>query len=268
MMLGLTVQTHRGCPIGCDFCAASLRISPAYKVKPVERVVEEIRTIKQRWPHPFIEFADDNTFVQKKRGWELCEALIPERVRWFTETDISVAEDPELLGLMAASGCAQVLVGLESPDPAVLGGIGMQGAWKQRKSRHYLEAVRRIQDAGITVNGCFILGLDHTDTRSFDAIWAFIQESMLYEVQLTVMTPFPGTPLYERLRGEGRLTHGGMWDRCTLFDVNFTPANMSAEELRRGLIDLGQRVYSREFTDYRRRKFVERRRRLRELAEV
>jgi len=264
----LTVQTHRGCPIGCDFCAASLRISPVYKVKPVERVMAEIDAIKSIWPHPFIEFADDNTFVNKQHGRELCRALASRRVRWFTETDISVAEDPELLELMAESGCAQVLIGLESPQTEVLGGIARGGRWKQRKSRRYLEAIRRIQDHGITVNGCFILGLDHTGTESFDAIWEFIQESQLYEVQLTVMTPFPGTPLYHRLKEAGRLTHDGMWDRCTLFDVNFEPTGMAAGELRAGLMDLGQRVYSKSFTETRRRRFVERKRRADRVREL
>lgn len=112
----LTVQTQRGCPWRCDFCAASMRISPTYKIKPIEKVIAEIRRIKEIWSHPFIEFADDNTFVNKKHSKELLRALRRENVRWFTETDVSVAEDYELLRLMRESGCAQVLIGFESPS--------------------------------------------------------------------------------------------------------------------------------------------------------
>ena len=108
----LTVQTQRGCPFNCEFCASSIRLAPGFKVKPVSNVMAEIRRIKSIWPSPFIEFADDNTFANKAHGRELLRALADEHVRWFTETDVSVADDPELLALMRDSGCAQVLIGL------------------------------------------------------------------------------------------------------------------------------------------------------------
>src|SRR6185503_13073532 len=152
----LTVQTQRGCPFRCEFCAASIRISPTYKVKPVAKVMAEIRRIKEIWPRPFIEFADDNTFVNKRHGRELVRALAKEHVRWFTETDISVAEDEELLGLMHDSGCAQVLIGLESPSRAGLEGLEQKTNWKAKQRTKYLRAIDRIQRQGITVNGCFI----------------------------------------------------------------------------------------------------------------
>src|SRR5690606_28795622 len=103
----ITVQTHRGCPWNCEFCGASVRLSPRFKVKPVAKVVAELRRVREVWPHPFIEFADDNTFADKRRGRELVRAIAPLGLRWFTETDISVADDPELLGMMRDAGCAQ-----------------------------------------------------------------------------------------------------------------------------------------------------------------
>ena len=116
----ITVQTQRGCPWRCDFCAASMRISPKYKVKPVEKVIAEIRRIKEIWPSPFVEFADDNSFVRRPHSKRLLRSLADEKVRWFTESDIGIAEDEELLDLMAGSGCAQVLIGFESPSLAGL----------------------------------------------------------------------------------------------------------------------------------------------------
>jgi len=108
-----TVQTQRGCPWRCEFCAASIRISPQFKVKPVEKVIAEIRRLKELWRDPFIEFADDNTFVNRAHAKQLMRALAREHVRWFTEIDISIAQNDELLRLMRDAGCAQVLIGLE-----------------------------------------------------------------------------------------------------------------------------------------------------------
>ena len=256
----LTVQTQRGCPFRCEFCAASIRISPTYKVKPVAKVIGEIRRIKELWPRPFIEFADDNTFVNKPHGKELVRALAREHVRWFTETDISVAEDEELLHLMRDSGCAQVLIGLESPSPRGLEGIEQKTNWKAKQRAKYLDAIDRIQRHGITVNGCFILGLDGAGPESFEEVWQFVRDSGLYEVQITVQTAFPGTPLYERLRREHRLLREGAWELCTLFDVNLRPALMSVAELEAGLLSLAGRIYSDDFVRERREGFFERRR--------
>lgn len=255
----LTVQTQRGCPFDCEFCGASIRLNPKFRTKPVERVMAEIHAIKEIWAHPFIEFADDNTFADKRHGRALAEALEGEGVRWFTETDISVANDPALLKALARSGCAQILIGLESPQGALLGGVEQKSNWKQRQVERYRESIRRIQDAGITVNGCFVLGLDGSDAGSFDAVYEFVEETGLYEVQVTLMTAFPGTPLYHRLLREGRLLEDGAWERCTLFDVNFQPTHMTVAELETGFRELLGRIYDEDFIDRRRRRFYRRR---------
>jgi radical SAM superfamily enzyme YgiQ (UPF0313 family) len=251
----LTVQTQRGCPFRCEFCASSILLSPRFKLKPVEKVIAEIRRIKELWPKPFIEFADDNTFANRRHGKRLMRALAGQSVRWFTETDVSVARDPELLSLMRDAGCAQVLIGLESPQVEGLHGLETRSDWKERQRDFYLEAVRRIQDHGISVNGCFVLGLDGTGLESFDAVRAFVRESGLHEVQITVMTPFPGTPLYERLKGEGRLLREDAWELCTLFDVNFVPQRMTVQELERNFVALARDLYSDAETRRRRRAF-------------
>jgi radical SAM superfamily enzyme YgiQ (UPF0313 family) len=251
------VQTTRGCPWRCDFCASNVMLRQAYRKRPVEDVVRDIRALKRLRKRPFVEFADDNTFVDKAWGKELCRQLIPLHIKWFTETDISVADDCELLTLMRQAGCRQVLIGLESPEPKALDGLEMRSNFKARRWSSCLESVRRIQAHGITVNGCFILGLDSHTPEIFEEVLDFALHVPLYDVQITVLTPFPGTPLYERLRRQGRLLEPERWDLCTLFDVNYVPTNMTVAELREGTYWLAERLYSAECLEQRRRPFFE-----------
>ena len=251
----ITVQTTRGCPHRCSFCASSILLTPGYEVKPVERVIAEIRRIKDVWSQPFIEFADDNSFINRRHARALLTALAAEGIKWFTECDISIADDDALLELMREAGCRQVLVGLESPESAGLDGVELKRNWKLRQVDRYEAAVRRIQAHGITVNGCFVLGLDGQTTDIFDRVYDFAERTNLYDVQITVATPFPGTAMYERARQDGRLLHDGDWRRYTLFDVTMEPTHMSADELQRGLLLLAERLYSGSFTHQRREAF-------------
>jgi radical SAM superfamily enzyme YgiQ (UPF0313 family) len=253
----VTVQTQRGCPFDCEFCASSIRISPRYKLKPVQKVISEIRRIKSMWPRPFIEFADDNSFVNKRHSKELLRGLVTEHVRWFTETDISVADDPELLGLMRDSGCAQILIGLESPTMNGLDGLERKGNWKAKQLDKYCAAIELIQSYGVSVNGCFVMGLDGTTVESFPQVLEFVEQSNLAEAQITVQSAFPGTPLYDRLREGGRLLVEDAWETCTLFDVNFIPDRMSISELETQFRWLAQELYSESRTKARKDRFME-----------
>jgi radical SAM superfamily enzyme YgiQ (UPF0313 family) len=166
-------------------------LSQRYRTRPVEHVILDIRAIQQLRDRPFIEFADDNTFVDKAWGKELCRQLAPLHVKWFTETDISVADDPELLDLMREAGCRQVLVGLESPNQSPLEGMELHSNFKARQASRYADAVCEIQSHGITVNGCFILGLDRHGPEIFQQVYDFALANSLYDVQITILTPFP-----------------------------------------------------------------------------
>jgi radical SAM superfamily enzyme YgiQ (UPF0313 family) len=245
----LTVQTSRGCPLDCEFCAAS-KIYGRYRIKPVAQVMSEIDAILKLWPNPFIEFADDNTFVNKKWSKEFMRGLRERDVRWFTETDVSAADDLELVDLLADSGCQQVLVGLESTRKKSLDLID-RGNWKSRRRDSYERFIDEVQSRGVTVNGCFILGLDSDTPEVFEEVAAFVKH------QVTVLTPFPGTRLYYRLKAEGRLLKDEYWDRCTLFDVNFVPRQMSVPELEAGMRWLFEQLYSDQEQMRRRRYFMD-----------
>lgn len=178
-------------------------------------------------------------------------------VKWFTETDISVADDRELLELMRQARCRQVLIGLESPDRSALEGIELRANFKGRRAGAYMEAVRRIQAQGITVNGCFILGLDRRTPAIFEQVLEFAMQAPLYDIQITVLTPFPGTPLHARLLREGRILEPGRWDLCTLFDVNSVPKNMTVQQLREGMYWLAERLYRENSLISRRQPFFD-----------
>ncbi|MDJ0702373.1 MAG: radical SAM protein [Leptolyngbyaceae cyanobacterium MO_188.B28] len=251
----ITVQTGRGCPYRCEFCASSILITQKYKQKPIEKVLKELDTIQAIWKRPFIEFVDDNAFINKSYWKKLLTQMKSRKLHWFAETDISVSEDEQLLQLMQESGCVQILVGLESPTIEGLEGIELRNNWKKNKLPSYLEAIHKIQSHGIRVIGCFIVGLDGHDSKIFDQVYQFSIDSELFDIQITLPTPFPGTPFYSRLRQAGRLLEPEAWDRCTLFDLNFKPNYMSVSELRDGFRDLVMRLYSDELTTWRKSNF-------------
>jgi radical SAM superfamily enzyme YgiQ (UPF0313 family) len=162
---------------------------------------------------------------------------------------------------MREAGCAEVLIGLESPTAEGIDGVELRRNWKRQRFDRYRDAIERIQSHGVAVNGCFVLGLDGDGPEVFDAVAGFVGASGLFDVQITVLTPFPGTPLYDRLLVEGRLLEPTAWERCTLFDVNFRPQGMSPEHLQHELVELGRRLYTEEGRKSRRNAFHEHRRR-------
>jgi radical SAM superfamily enzyme YgiQ (UPF0313 family) len=253
----LTVQTSRGCPLRCEFCGSSVLLTPRYQKKPVDRVLAEIDRIREIWDRPFIELADDNSFVDRRYWRRLLPALAGRGLRWFAETDISVGEDPGLLELLRRAGCVEVLIGFESPVAAGLAGLELKSDWKRKRLPRYRAAVQAIQEHGVAVNGCFILGLDGQSPDIFAQVLAFAEEAGLFDVQITLQTPFPGTPLYDRLRHEGRLFAERPWRQCTLFDLTYRPSGMSAEELKAGLLWLAGQLYDEAATKRRRRAFVQ-----------
>lgn len=252
----IPIQTSRGCPRDCDFCAGSKRFGRTFRQKPVKNVMREIESLMDRWERPFIEFADDNTFVNKGWSRELLDAITPLHLRWFAETDISIAEDEALLKRLRDAGCYQVLIGLESFSRSTLEAVERTG-WKAKQVATYVDAIRRIQSHGVTVNACFVIGFDADTPEVFRAIREFDEHAQPLDIQVTALTPFPGTALFAALAAQGRLDPRPFWDRLTLFDLNFQPKSMSRTELEDGLYSLFQDLYNDTQFNRRKRHYME-----------
>lgn len=242
-----TLQTSRGCPLACDFCGASRLLGP-YRRKPAGRIAAELEALRRIDPHLGIELADDNTFAGPGDHRDLLEVLGRSGARWFTESDWRLGERPELLARLADAGCIQVLVGLES---LVHEHRGMGS--KRVPMARMIDAVQAIQQAGVAVIGCLIVGSDGETPESLDRLRRFLDSDPCADVQLTLPTPFPGTALRRRWEREGRLLADRDWSHHTLFDVTFRPDRMSVEELEREFRSLMVDAFGPGPTERRRR---------------
>lgn len=254
----IPVQTSRGCPHRCEFCANSVLWSPRHRQKTVEQVLAEIDRVLEIWKRPFIEFVDDNALVDHRYWKQLLSELKKRNLRWFAECDISIGDDLELLDLMRESGCREVLIGLESPGKDDLRALELNNDWKAGQHGIYREYLARIQNHGVRVIGCFMLGLDWQSQEAAEVIYDFIREMEFFDVQVTLQTAFPGTPLYSRLERENRLKSPGEWAQCTLFDLNILPRDGNEQELVESYRRLLKRVHCNAESAWRWRRFRER----------
>jgi radical SAM superfamily enzyme YgiQ (UPF0313 family) len=232
------IQTTRGCPHDCEFCAATKIFGSKYRHKSIQQVVSEINSIIKQLGKVNFAFSDDNLFVNNKYSKELLEALIPLKIRYHAQSDISIAEKNELLSLLSKSGCAFLLIGLESASSDSLMNID-KNRWKYRQFEKYTQSINKIQSYGIGVQGALIIGHDADDSSIFKKTIDFVIENKLFEAQITISTPLPGTRLRERLIKENRLLPN-QWDNYTFGNVNYIPKNMSIEQLENGFFEIYQ----------------------------
>ena len=218
------VQTARGCPNGCSFCSVTAISGSRYRFRPIPEVVEEVKSLRG-----WIGFVDDNIVGYPRRAKELFEALIPLKIKWVGQGDLSIAKDPELMKLAVKSGCQALFVGLESVTPENLTATSK----RPNIGLDMSEAIRKIHKAGIEIIGSFVLGLDGDDKDVFRRTAEFAKRHKLVAAQFSVLTPFPGTVSRCELEDEGRVTDSD-WSRYTMSNVSFKPKNMTAQELYDG----------------------------------
>ncbi|MBT3386984.1 MAG: B12-binding domain-containing radical SAM protein [Desulfobacula sp.] len=238
------MQTGRGCPHDCEFCVASNVYGHKYRHKTINQIIDEIKFIHKIWPNARINFADDNFLVNRKFSRELVKHLKKIDLRWFAQTDISIADDKEFIRELKEAGCTTLFIGFESVSKSSLSKIN-KNSWKLNQLYNYPEAIEKIQAQGIGIVGAFILGLDGDTEETFDELADFILENNIFIPQITVLTPLPGSRLYKRLKKENRLTDIP-WSNYTFTEVNYIPKNMTGEDLKNGLHRVYKKVYSKE----------------------
>ncbi len=219
-------EATRGCVHSCEFCV----VPTAWGRKPYQKPVEEITAdIRQHGARKLI-FVDLNLVAERDYAARLFEALIPLKVQWYGLATTLLAEDEPLLALAARSGCKGLLMGLESISPKSL-----QSAHKAfNRPERYPEIVARLHAHGIALQGCFVFGNDGDEPDVFLKTAKFAVEAKIDLPRFAVVTPFPGTPLYQRLEREGRILTRD-WERYDAQHVVFQPAHMTPLQLQQGI---------------------------------
>jgi len=233
------VQYGRGCRFACDFCSIHSFYGASLRVRPLDGLLAEIETLPA---NRLLFFVDDNLFGRKSELLALLDAVTPLKRRWFCQISIDVARDEALLDRVAAAGCAGVLIGFESLDPASL--AQMNKAWNAA-SGAYARVVRALHQRGIGIYGTFVLGYDADTADTIERTLAFALESNLEIANFNPLTPMPGSALYDRLLREGRLLKPAWWlDADYRYgDAVFEPRGMRAEELAEGVFEARRRFY-------------------------
>lgn len=236
------IQTTRGCPRTCSYCTLPVMYGGKYRSKTVEQVLDEIHAIKKVDQHPFIFFADDNMFIDRKNAIKLLKELEKEEIVWGTQTDLTVAQDPEILGLLKKAGCRWLFIGFENISEGSLELLDRK-KFKADLSKHYSELIAKIHEAGVFIWGSFIFGTDDDNEQTFQNVLDFVVENSIYSCSFTILTPLPGTELFEKMKKENRILDYD-WSRYTFWDIVFQPKNMTPETLARRVAWIYENFYS------------------------
>jgi len=230
-----TFEATRGCVHDCDFCVVPHAWGRKPFLKPIDHVVEDIRRVGERR----ILFYDLNIIADRAYARQLFEALIPLKIRWVGLATALMGKDSHLMELAARSGCQGLLVGFESVSPDSL-----QGVHKRFNDPvTYTEFARDLQRLGIAINGTFAFGSDGDTKESFEQVIDFVLTHQIELPRFSVLAPFPGTKLYDRLESEGRILHKD-WSLYDGQHVVFQPKNMAPEELLEGHERVWKKIYT------------------------
>ncbi len=235
------VQATRGCPYSCSFCSIASFFDRRFRARPVDDVIDEIRTLQK-----YLLFMDDNITADRNYAEELFRRMAPLRKRWFSQASIKIAYDTPLLKAAAESGCKGLFIGLESISQDNL------REWNKRinAAKDYEWAIRRLHDNGISVIAGIVFGYDWDTRDVFNETLEFLYRINADALQATILTPFPGTPLYDEMKTQGRITDRD-WAHYNFRHVVFDPLHMSPDQLRAG--------HDRVLTDFYSRRSIARR---------
>ncbi len=244
-----SVQTSRGCPMNCEFCSVTAFNGLRYRRRPVEDVLNELKSIPQK----LVFFVDDNIVGYGRQSREQAKELFREMAEqklgklWFCQASLNFADDEELLYWAGRAGCRMVFIGLEAEEIDALAEVNKRLNLK-RGVDSYDEAFRRIHRAGIAVLGAFIFGMDSDSPEKLRRRSEYMVRSGVDVMQETILTPLPGTRLFRHLQQEGRLLYTSFpqdWAKYDMTEVVHRPAGMEASILRETVHGCARRMYSR-----------------------
>jgi radical SAM superfamily enzyme YgiQ (UPF0313 family) len=241
----MNIQYSRGCPFDCEFCDITVLYGHKPRTKTAQQIEKELDALYLTgWRGPLF-FVDDNFIGNKVK---LKKEILPVITAWMekrnhpfylnTEASINLADDPELLSMMVKAGFEAVFIGIESPNEASL----IECHKPQNRNRDLLESVRRIQGAGLEVQGGFIVGFDNDHSKIFDDLINFIQQSGIVTAMVGLLNAPRGTKLEKRLKTEGRMESDFTGDNTDV-TINFVPV-MNREKLISGYKDIIRTIYS------------------------
>jgi radical SAM superfamily enzyme YgiQ (UPF0313 family) len=232
------VETGRGCPFRCEFCAISSYYCARYFPRPIADVVADV----ERAGKKYVFFVDDNLAANPQYTIQLCKELTPLNIVWTSQATLNVAQNKELLHWLAKSGCRVLLIGFESFEAQNL--KQMQKDWMGTLGDRD-ELVQRIHDVGISIYATFVFGFDYDTPASFEQALEFSQKHGFFFAAFNHLLPFPGTRLYERLRQEKRLLTEKWWlePGYQYGQIMFQPQNMMPEELSARCADARRRFF-------------------------
>jgi radical SAM superfamily enzyme YgiQ (UPF0313 family) len=225
------VQATRGCPHTCDFCSIRAFHPTGQRQRPVAEVVAEVAAL----PGRFVLFVDDHLAGNRAYAEELFKAMTPLRKLWVTQCTLSIGQDERFVELAARAGCFGIFSGIESFSQEALGGV------RKRFNRveRYRDAIACLHAHGIGVEAGIVFGFDQDTPGVFETTLEAVEQLGIDAVQASIMTPLPGTPLFERMGP--RLRHRD-WSLYDLHHCVFEPAGMTAEQL-----EAGHDWFTREF---------------------
>jgi radical SAM superfamily enzyme YgiQ (UPF0313 family) len=235
------IEFSRGCRFHCDFCAVQSFFGATHNHRPLDDVLDEVRRVRR--PGQMIFFIDDNLTSGPEEAKALMRALIPLRIRWVSQAAIQAAWDDELLELMRRSGCQGILIGLEAlHEPALRQmnkGFNLSGGGA-------LQALANARRHRLSVYGTFLFGYDDDTAETVEEAVEFAIDQGLFMAAFNHVTPFPGTPLYRRMKDEGRMQFDPWWmdQRYRYNMIPFHPRQMSPDELAARCVAARRRFYS------------------------
>jgi len=222
------VQVTRGCPFRCEFCTVQKFFGEAHRFRPISDVVDEVR----RLPHRWMMFNDDNIIGNPSYSRELLKALVPLKKKWFGQASLSGLRKVENVELLAKSGCVSLFIGFESLSKKNL----MTSQKFQNDPSEYREIIESLHRHGIAICGSFVFGFDEDEPSVFEETVSFAIQTKLFSAIFMILTPYPGTAFYHRVKDEGRLVQDRWWllEKPEDSAPYFLPMKMSTEALRQG----------------------------------